>query len=357
MNTKSGAALQDRDQLVDPGAPPARRARRWRWLVLYAVYLVLLLELGARSYFAIAKAGFFLPDVRWSFYPEARVEQTAGALNVLLLGGSVLNAGFGDIAPGLEADLTARLQRKVAVHDLAMPAHTSRDSLNKYRLLAGHHFDLVVVYHGINEARMNNCPPDLWRDDYTHVAWYARYDAIAAHPECPVLVAPYALHELAIELGELTGLMRFVPRSRPKDEWLDYGANVRSAASLRANLLAIAAIARERSEALMFLTFATHVPAGYDLDRPRAQQAPGVNDYAARTDRPIEIWGRSRNVLAAVQAHNAVIRSLPGMEVVDLAERMPDDGKLFVDVCHLSAQGCAEFVRITAPEIARTLAK
>ena len=51
-------------------------------------------------------------------------------------------------------------QRNVRIFNLAMPAHTSRDSWLKYAALRDARFDLVIFYHGINEARVNNAPPE-----------------------------------------------------------------------------------------------------------------------------------------------------------------------------------------------------
>jgi hypothetical protein len=60
----------------------------------------------------------------------------------------------------------------VRVHLAAAGAQTSRDSYLKYRWLSSKRFDLVVLYDGINEACANNCPPNVFRADYSHYAWY-----------------------------------------------------------------------------------------------------------------------------------------------------------------------------------------
>src|SRR5258707_744797 len=51
-------------------------------------------------------------------------------------------------------------------------AGSSRDSLIKYLQLGDDQFELVIVYDGINDVRMNCCPREQFRDDYSHCSWY-----------------------------------------------------------------------------------------------------------------------------------------------------------------------------------------
>ena len=53
----------------------------------------------------------------------------------------------------------------------------SYDSLWKYQYwYRGYDFDLVLYYNGINDARANNYPRGVFRDDYT------QFPATAASP-------------------------------------------------------------------------------------------------------------------------------------------------------------------------------
>ena len=69
----------------------------------------------------------------------------------------------------------AILGLKVRVVSTGVPAQMTYDSLWKYRYwYDGYDFDLVIFYHGINDARANNYPRQVFRDDYTQFSYYHR---------------------------------------------------------------------------------------------------------------------------------------------------------------------------------------
>jgi hypothetical protein len=349
---------------ISEGAPPDSGARRRRWLwIVFGLYLLVLGDIASRVYFAVrSDSSFLASDLYLAFYDELRevddapITRDDDVFDVLLLGGSVLHPAFGTIAPYLGERLEENLGRPVRVFNLAHAAHSSRDSLIKYRMLEDKRFDRVVFYHGINEARLNSAPPDLYRDDYTHMSWYARIAAIGKHPEVPVLLLPYALHFMWIKFGENTGLIRYLPKHAPRDEWTQYGGDVRTDRALAANLGKIIQLARERADPLVVITFVTYLPEGYDLEKPHDEQAPGVNDYSRNGSSRIELWGRGPHVMKAIEAHNAAIRrgaaGAPDVTLVDLARTYPARGEYMVDVCHFTDAGCQQFVDAVAPAIA-----
>jgi hypothetical protein len=214
---------------IEASSPPQEQAsrspgRRRLWLaVAFVAWLLILSEGASRAYFAIrSKSSFLAPDLDLVFYGELRgvedapVTRDDGRFDVLLLGGSALHPSFGEIETYLGRRLEEALEKPVRVYNLARAAHSSRDSLIKYKKLAAKRFDLVVFYHGINEARLNNAPPDLYRDDYTHSSWYTRVDAVRKHPEAPILMLPFALHFAGVKIGENTGWIRYLPRHTPR---------------------------------------------------------------------------------------------------------------------------------------------
>ena len=342
--------------------------RRLALAAAVLLYTALLLELGNRAYASFDSGlSFLAPNFKLSFYEEARplVEREApvvrddATLDVLLLGGSVLYHPLADVDDQLTAELGAALKRPVVVHNLAKPAHTSLDSLIKYRMFDRDRFDLVVFYHGINDARMNAAPPDRFRDDYTHGAWYARLQAIDRHRELPWWVTPYVLHTLWIHLSEELGWAQYQPRHNPLDYWEVIEDYVRTDRTVRAHVTEICAIAAARSDPLVLVTFATHLPPAYDLDRPSRQQRKGVDDFAGGGGSALEMWGKPQTVMKAVALHNEVIRetarACPGATLFDMAKRMPDDGALFTDVCHLSQQGADRYVELIVPALLDSL--
>jgi hypothetical protein len=159
------------------------------------------------------------------------------AFNVLLLGGSVLHHSCGDIAPRLKDGLEQKLKRPVRIINFSYPGRTSVESRMKYARLGNRHFDLVFVYHGINDAYVNNCPPADFRTDYTHVRHIAQMKALERHDELEWFVLPYTLEYVAINLGDRWGLTR--------GSWeFEYGADLRTPRCLAANVEAIVETAR-----------------------------------------------------------------------------------------------------------------
>ena len=338
-------------------------------VVAYVVIFILIpCELSSRAYFAIrGNTSFWWPDLQSVFYRElqdsgvldAPLTQGSGYFDVLLLGGSVLAPDFGKIDEFLSLRLEQDLGQPVRIYNLARAAHSSRDSLNKYLRLSEKRFDLVLFYHAINESRMNNVPPDMFRDDYTHASWYARIDALKRHPETPAITLFYALHYLWIKFGEKTGLIPYLPKHIPPESWLDYGSNVRSEAAFRTNVNHLMDDAKKRGDLFLIVTFATYLPKDYDLDKKNDQQPKGVNDYHQAGLSRIEAWGRARHVVSAVAKHNEVSRQLGHSAIetsdkvifVDLDATFPRRGEFFVDVTHFSPAGQKVFVNIVAPAI------
>jgi hypothetical protein len=134
-----------------------------------------------------------------------------------------------------------------------------------------------------------------------------------------------------------------VPLDEPRPEWVQYGRDVRTAASLEDNITAILDLARRRGDPVMLMTLALHVPADYS----RASFDQHRLDY--RLHRlPLEVWGRPDNVVAAVAAHNAVIRRLASerrdVRFVDQDRLMERSARMFDDPCHLTIDGSVSFV-------------
>src|SRR5262249_50877564 len=159
----------------------------------------------------------------------------------------------------------------------------SRDSLLKYRSLAHQRFDLVIVYNSINDTRMNNCPPEVFRADYTHCTWYRqlkRYEDSAFFRHC---VLAFSLARLGDRISEAFGNEQLLPRSDPPEAWRHFGADIKTRATFEANLSEIVTTAKTKGERVVLMTFAYHVPPDYSLEAFRA----GKLDYA-RHECPLE---------------------------------------------------------------------
>lgn len=342
-------------QTSKPTRPPLPLKKRWLFLAIVLLMLAGATELGVRAYWRLGYGvSFKAPDFYNIYYPETRAAQTMRIarddeqIDVLLLGGSVLHEQFSPIAHGLREQLAHATGRRVRVYNAANIAHTTRDSLIKYRKLEGKAFDLVIVYHGINDARANNCPPELFRDDYSHYTWYAMTNRFAAEGPHPYS-ATWATARLAWARAMLKWRAdRFVSLHTPHEHWLDFGGDLKTAATFEQNLRDIIALADHRGDPLMLMTFATYEPADYTFAAFTQNQL----DYALHLC-ATELWGKPEHVSAAIAAHNDVVRDLAdehGLPLVDQQALMPGEGGLYNDICHFTHKGSQVFVDNLLPQ-------
>ncbi|MHC4473366.1 MAG: hypothetical protein ACYTDY_13905 [Planctomycetota bacterium] len=307
--------------------------------------------MAARAYWRICHGvPFFKPSrILHSYYPELQRVETErpsrddGFYDILLLGGSALHREWSSIEQGLEEQLARNGRRNVRVFNLAMPAHTSRDSWLKYAALDEARFELVVFYHGINEARANNAPPELFREDYAHYFWYEAVNTLAPYHGEASFALSYTLRYIVIRARYVLQSDRYILTHHPRQDWMDYGGDSRSAASFRENLSAILDLAAQRGDQMLLMTFSTYVPGDYSLEAFKAKRL----DYGLHIC-PIEIWGRPEHVMASVDAHNEVVRSLAsqhdGVVFVDQANLMTGSARYFNDSCHFTLDGSSKFV-------------
>jgi hypothetical protein len=339
--------------------PAARRVKRIGFVLLYLLTILLSLELASRLFWTVRHGVSFLsPNLLYAFYPELESAQSAAddapenAIDILLLGGSVFHEDFSTVPSVLQRRLEAETGRPVRIRNLARAAHTSRDSYLKYELLKDRKFDLVLFYHGINEARANNSPPAVFRDDYSHYSWYENIQRLRSHRESRYLVLPYTLAYLWSAVSERIGFTKHVPIQEPRPDWLVYGRQVKTERSFRMNLERILERAKERDEPVLLMTFATHVPPDYTHGRFIRKEL----DYGWHS-LPIELWGVPAQVQDAVRRHNAVVEQLAGEHgtlFVDQDHLIPKTRTYFNDVCHLTPRGGREFVsNIEGPVLER----
>jgi hypothetical protein len=324
------------------------RSRKLLFSLIVVFGLVLFLELTTRAYWWAAhdvSAG----RIPQAFYPElgAPEEAPEDGLDILLLGGSVLEYA----GPTLEKALQA-WGPGVRVHNAAREAHSSLDSLYKYEQLAGRHFDAVVFYHAINEVRANNIAPDDYREDYSHYSWYANLRALRRHPERSVLSFPYTLDYLLQSMKHRLGWTANLPTAGPPAELLNYGGDIKTERAFRENLSQLLALAADRQEPVLLMSFAWFVPDDYSA----ARFGRRLLDYDPNElGLPIEIWGKPEHVVAGVQAHNRVIHELvpryPDAVFLDQADLMPHEGRFFSDICHFTQLGQARFVENMLPAL------
>jgi hypothetical protein len=257
----------------------------------------------------------------------ADVSPNDGYYDVLLLGGSVLE----QTAPALERSLRSELGDRFRLFNLARVAHTSRDSYFKQQRLAGKPFDLVVLYDGINDARLNCCPEDVYRDDYRHFVWYDTLET--------------RLEAKTISVGDILS-----SRLNPSNLTFEisngraFSDRVKTARAYRQNIESVVEATERYDGRALLMTFAYDLPPNYSIEAFRAHQLGyGVGKYTLA----IEVWGTPKGVEAAILAHNAALRDIArshkGVIFVDEEKQMPKSGTYFSDPCHLTDQGVALF--------------
>jgi hypothetical protein len=260
--------------------------------------------------------------------------------NVLLLGGSVLQR-----IPG---EVWRRMGPEWRFYDVSFKAHTTLDSLYKLEWLLGrgYRFEYVVLYHGINEVRTNNVPPELFAVDYSHYAFYRM--AHLLFRDRRTLASTIVRHSdlayrAALAYHTRSGQGDLLPPDNPPKEWKPYGADVKSARSFRRNLVRIAELARQAGSTLVVPRFAYASPPDYSLAAWRDRT---LGFTCAERGDPTHIWGVPEHVPPGIEAHNHVIdEERDRFVLVDTGPLMGnvDD---FCDICHFSPRGMERFVQL-----------
>ena len=325
-------------------------------VAVYSLSVVLAFELAGRvNFFSHHNLPFWTPasHLAYRFYPNLKPimeDNHLDRVRVLVLAASALNPGWSDFEVRLRDQLSAMLGREVQVFNTAMSARTSLDGYYKYWFLRKKPFDLIILYNSINELRANNVPDVLWRDDYSHYAWYDEANFYFHHDHLARYgtILPFYLKHLAVVLDRKVlhkGQKVCYNSEQTRPEWWRFGAIVKSEKPFRRNLERTIALARTKHEPVLVMTYAYYLPPDYSLERFEKGQL----DYAqsAVKGSPVEIWGLPANVRKGLDVHNNVLREFAqtdGAFFVDQQALLGGRPKNFIDVCHLSPAGMEQFV-------------
>lgn len=326
---------------------------RWVWrerrgqailLLVSTLISLALFELASRALYARQYAlpfNYSLPEL---IYPPLNYElrgYQSQKDNVLLLGGSVLWSA------GVRDDLQAGLPGCV-VYNLAQTGHSTLDSLNKFQWLLqqGYQFDYVLVCHGINDTRANNAPPDVFQPNYDHYSFYQITNTIFHH-ERPLLrtllhsMAFFRVHQLWATLRQTEAFgRRYLHVAYPRQDWLQYGGDLRSVRAFESNLMTISRLARDHGATLLV----TYFPYNPALDY-WTEGRPGYSD--ADMIRMTEQWGLPQHVRDGIIAHNQVIENhRADFTYIDATKSLMSTDKNFVDPCHFTEPALMQFIEI-----------
>ena len=348
------------------GAKKRPLSKRLLRLGLFLLYILIIAEIGSRVYWKIKRdMPFFSGREDWynRFYDEMKdsnvwttdLRPDDGYFDVLLLGGSALDRIYTTLGKDSQiiqdkfekfinkSTKSNKPAKPVRVFNLANPGLTTRDSLIKYRVLgdAKKHFDLVIVYHGINDTRLNNCPPDKFKDDYTHGGWYEQIRRMEDQVGMmPFFTLPYTIQYTTIHIMSSKKLHFYVPRHKQNPDWVAHGTNIKTGEPFRRNMQEILNLAVTRSEPVIVMPFAWYVPEDYSIVKCKGGQL----DYApSPAPSAVELWGSIEGVTKGLKVHNDIIRSLAeenkAVIFADTEGFIPKIGENFHDVCHLSPAG------------------
>lgn len=295
-------------------------------------------------------------EILYSFYPglkqihKAKPSSNDTFFNILILGASALGRQHGEVEKYLSERLVQCGHANVRIFNLSTPGHTSRDSLRKYVALAPFYFDLVLLYPGGADTKVNNAPPEIYKDDYSHFAKNEIIDFLAYYHGRAFVSLPYTLYALILTLRYRLNKKKYVPFDKPRNHWVSYGVVMRSVQAVRDNTSQVIALAKTRKEKLILMTSAFHSPKNYSLEALQKKQL----DYVLHTQ-SFETLGDHRNVTNTLLAHNELIRELAKrhfeVSLVDQEKLMANHAEFFNDPFHFTVVGSIKFVDNVLPAI------
>lgn len=336
------------------------------WAIFFG-FSILLFEFFFRVFFAIS---YGKASVVWRpfnaldhYYPGIIDElnkdlvKNDETFDLLILGGSVLTEQWGDILKELEVLAQDSLQNQVRFHNLATPAHTTRDSRLKYQLLMDKPYDGVFVYHGINSVRFNNCPDSVFNKEYNHVDFYMKVNTIATNPWSHYSILPLLYQTLKTNIFRAYAEEHFLPFHAPTKgshkEWIAFGTDIKTAESFKENLTYIIDKAVEKRQFVFLSSFAYYIPNNYSFELFKKNAL----DYG-RHRNPVELWGTVETVSKGLDMHNEVIKRIekkyaesPYFFSVDENAELNKDKYTFDDLCHLTLKGSRDFAINLLPAI------
>ena len=232
----------------------------------------------------------------------------------------------------------ARQPLRIEVLGAALRSHTSASSLIKYRALRKYDFDLVLIYHGINDLLANNIAAQDYRSDYRHLdPWYRR--------------GPVLDHSLlARRLYNAVNALQYPSTIRISGSYpaanTENGADFAAAADFEHNLRLLTTEIRADGAEPLLMSFAYNIPEDYSRDGFEQGLLGYVNP--TRYDAcPIELWGSPGYVRQGLDLHNQAIRRIVDdlqPHFIDQKRLLGEDLVLFGDICHLNEAGTDRFI-------------
>jgi hypothetical protein len=336
------------------------------FILITILLLYVFAEISLRTFLHFTSgAPFFKPSgVIYKYYPQippiqtAQISNTDSVLDILVLSCSVLHSDWGDIISAMNSQMQLPPQfNKLRIYNASGVGHSSYDNYIKYTLLADKHFDLVIYYDAINDARLNDCPEKVFKDDYSHYQWYDEINNILRHPEMDITVIPYFIGVLKIEYKHFFCKDCYIPiHYSLRPDWAQYGNMVKSLFTYNWNLDHMISIAGKNNSRFMDVSFLYYLPADYTLEKFKNKSL----DYTfCNRSRETEIWGQPAYVANFINLANLtsahVVMNHKNASYEDLTGEFPRRGKYFADICHFSPDGLDLFANLLCKRVERIM--
>jgi hypothetical protein len=207
----------------------------------------------------------------------------------------------------------------------------------------------------MNDLKTNNCPPNVFRNNYTHIGLYTDLWKLFNNSDHPLIKHSYltmALIKAGLDaktnLQKLfkKGVERRISHFNPhRRDWEIYGTDIKSAAPFRQNLENILRLAKSRHQKVLLVSFPYRIPDDYSLEKFRTGSLGYALDHTGLA-KPLEVWGNRESIQKGILVHNQIILELAQKYAcfyIDQHNLLQSDARYFIDPCHFSDAGISQF--------------
>ena len=136
--------------------------------------------------------------------------------NILILGSSVLEREWGEVEKCLSEQIALSGHKNVRIFNFSTSGLISLDSLHQYRAVEAFNFDLVLFYPSGVEAKVDNVPPELFREDYSHFSDTEIKSYLITHHGKARFSLCYGLRAYAMHMRRQRNTKNYVPARIPR---------------------------------------------------------------------------------------------------------------------------------------------
>ncbi len=337
-------------------------------ILLFFLFIFTVVEATLRLYTVIRwSVPYFKPyDIIYNFYPEAeplrntKVSNADDVLDILVLSCSVLHSEWGDFGSAfMDGFQMPDKYERLEIHNLSGIGHGSLDNLNKYNLIGNNTFDIVIYYDAINDARLNNCPEEVYQSDFTHYEWYDEISVVLRHRRMNYSVIPFYFDYMFSKLSALFNNDRYIPIHYSKrPNWLTFGRALKSFNQHVKNVESIIDDVIIKGSTFVYISFLYYLPENYTL---KAFEDQSLDYKFCKNSRETEIWGLPENVVSFIDSANFYmeqqlpLRQSSSIHYYNAENEFQQIGDNFADICHFSDLGMSRFGDVIANYIEQTL--